>query len=67
MTDDGPGVPEHEAQHIFERFVRLDPRKPGHGLGLAIARRIAQQHQGDLTCEPTAAGARFRLLIPADG
>jgi signal transduction histidine kinase len=66
VTDDGSGVPEHEAQHIFERFVRLDPSKPGHGLGLAIARRIAQQHQGDVTCEPAAVGARFRLLIPVD-
>jgi signal transduction histidine kinase len=67
VTDNGPGIPEHQAQHIFERFVRLDPTKPGHGLGLAIARQIAQQHQGDLTCEPTAAGARFRLQIPVDG
>lgn len=66
VADDGPGVPEHEVQRIFERFVRLDPGKPGHGLGLAIARRIAQQHQGDLTCEPTSNGASFRLRIPVD-
>ena len=64
ISDDGPGVPEHESERIFERFVRLDPTKPGHGLGLAIARRIAQQHQGDLTCEPAPIGARFRLSIP---
>ena len=50
VSDDGAGVPEHERQRIFERFVRLDPSKPGHGLGLAIARRIAQQHDGDPTC-----------------
>lgn len=66
ITDDGPGVPAHEAQHIFERFVRLDPSRPGHGLGLAIAARITQQHHGDLTCVPTPVGARFRLLIPVD-
>jgi two-component system, OmpR family, sensor kinase len=53
VADDGPGVPEHERQRIFERFVRLDPKKPGHGLGLAIARRIAHQHHGDLTCDRT--------------
>jgi two-component system, OmpR family, sensor kinase len=64
VTDDGPGVPEHEQQRIFERFVRLDPRKAGHGLGLAIARRIAQQHGGDLTCDDSASGASFTLRLP---
>jgi two-component system, OmpR family, sensor kinase len=65
VTDDGPGVPEQQRQRIFERFVRLDPSKPGHGLGLAIARRIAQQHQGDLTCDPVPDGASFTLHLPA--
>jgi signal transduction histidine kinase len=65
IADDGPGVPEHQRERIFERFVRLDPTKPGHGLGLAIARRIAQQHAGDLTCNPTANGATFTLRLPA--
>jgi two-component system, OmpR family, sensor kinase len=64
VADDGPGVPEHERQRIFERFVRLDPSKPGHGLGLAIARRIAQQHDGDLTCDSTPTGASFTLRLP---
>ena len=64
VADDGPGVPEHERQRIFERFVRLDPSKPGHGLGLAIARRIAHQHHGDLTCDPTPSGASFTLRLP---
>jgi signal transduction histidine kinase len=66
VADDGPGVPEHERQRIFERFVRLDPSKPGHGLGLAIARRIAHQHNGDLTCDPTPNGASFTLRLPAE-
>jgi two-component system OmpR family sensor kinase len=66
VADDGPGVPEHERQRIFERFVRLDQSKPGHGLGLAIARRIAHQHNGDLTCDPTPNGASFTLRIPAE-
>jgi two-component system, OmpR family, sensor kinase len=66
VADDGPGVPEHERQRIFERFVRLDPSKPGHGLGLAIARRIAHQHHGDLTCDPTSNGASFTLRLPAE-
>jgi len=64
VTDDGPGVPESERERIFDRFVRLDPGKPGHGLGLAIAQRIVQQHHGDLTCDPTADGASFTLTLP---
>lgn len=66
VADDGPGIPEAEVERIFERFVRLDPRKPGVGLGLAIARQVAQQHHGDVTCDPAARGARFRLRIPVD-
>jgi two-component system OmpR family sensor kinase len=66
VADDGPGVPEDQRQRIFERFVRLDPSKPGHGLGLAIARRIAHQHRGDLTCDPTPNGASFTLRLPAE-
>jgi signal transduction histidine kinase len=66
VADDGPGVPEHERQRIFERIVRLDPSKPGHGLGLAIARRIAQQHDGGLTCDATPRGASFTLPIPSE-
>jgi two-component system OmpR family sensor kinase len=66
VADDGPGIPEDQRQRIFERFVRLDPSKPGHGLGLAIARRIARQHHGDLTCDPTLGGASFTLSLPLD-
>jgi two-component system OmpR family sensor kinase len=65
IVDDGPGVPEHQRDRIFERFVRLDPGKPGHGLGLAIARRIARQHHGDLTCDLKPNGASFTLHLPS--
>jgi signal transduction histidine kinase len=64
VVDDGPGVPEHQRERIFERFVRLDSIKPGHGLGLAIARRIAEQHHGNLTCDATPNGASFTLSLP---
>ena len=66
VADDGPGVPEHERERIFERFVRLDAGKLGHGLGLAIARRIAHQHHGDLTCDDVPKGASFTLRLPTE-
>jgi two-component system, OmpR family, sensor kinase len=66
VADDGPGVPENQRERIFERFVRLDSSKAGHGLGLAIACRIAQQHHGDLTCDPAPKGATFTFRLPAE-
>jgi two-component system, OmpR family, sensor kinase len=66
VIDDGPGVPSDQRDRIFERFVRLDPNKPGHGLGLAIAQRIAHQHHGDLTCDPCEHGATFTLHLPTE-
>ena len=66
VEDDGPGVPAAERDRIFEGFVRLEPvRGPGAGLGLAIARRVAREHGGDLTCVAGGRGGRFVLRLPA--
>jgi len=67
VVDDGPGVRPGDRERIFERFVRLDSngRRPGAGLGLAIARAIARQHGGDLHCDSIALGASFTLVLPA--
>jgi signal transduction histidine kinase len=50
VGDDGDGVPEGEREHVFERFVRLDPSRrrtaEGTGLGLAIVRSVAESHGG---------------------
>ena len=69
VTDDGPGVPEADAERIFERFTRLDDARTagtgGAGLGLAIARGIAVRHGGSLVLDPAAsAGARFVVRLP---
>lgn len=67
VSDDGPGIPVHERDRVFERFVRLDSAvASGSGLGLAIVRRIAQMHGGDvvlLSREPNP-GCRFEFRIP---
>ncbi len=67
VEDAGRGVPPDEAERIFERFHRVDPARAadtgGAGLGLAIVRRIARLHGGDVTCEPAAPhGARFAIF-----
>jgi signal transduction histidine kinase len=62
VSDDGPGLPATDLDHSFEPFVTLDGHG-GSGLGLPIARRIAQNHGGDLTYE----GGTFRLRLAAGG
>ncbi|MCG7200560.1 ATP-binding protein [Marinobacter pelagius] len=50
VCDQGPGIPAAERERALSRFVRLDQRLGGGaGLGLAIARRIAELHGGQLT------------------
>jgi signal transduction histidine kinase len=67
VTDNGPGIPLEEVEHIFDEFTRLerDASKPGAGLGLAIARRIARLLGGDITVESQLSqGATFTLWLP---
>ena len=67
VTDSGPGVPHEDRDRIFERFVRLarSGAHTGAGLGLPIARWIAEQHGGRLTLESSAPdGARFVVSLP---
>jgi signal transduction histidine kinase len=61
VEDQGPAVPEEQRQRIFERFVRLETARPtsGGGLGLPIARWIAEQHGGSLQLESSGQGNRF--------
>jgi signal transduction histidine kinase len=48
ITDDGPGVEEHDAPELFNRFARVDRSRstPGHGLGLAMVAAIVAAHSG---------------------
>ena len=68
VSDTGPGIPPADRERVFERFVRLDPARSatsGAGLGLSIARWIAEQHEGTLTVEPgTAGGCVFTARLP---
>jgi len=48
VTDDGPGIPEERREMVFQPFFSTRPQKQGRGLGLYIAREIAEYHGGNL-------------------
>jgi signal transduction histidine kinase len=67
VADEGPGIPLEDQQLIFEKFGRSGSgtAKPGTGLGLFIARSIAEAHGGRLEVDSgPARGAIFRLELP---
>jgi len=67
VRDSGTGIPEMDRTRIFDRFVQLDPsrRMEGTGLGLPIAKWIAEAHQGSLSLESTGpGGSTFRVELP---
>jgi two-component system sensor histidine kinase KdpD len=66
VADRGPGIPPGAEERVFERFQRAaDPGVRGAGLGLPIARAIAQAHGGRLTASNRpGGGALFRLTLP---
>jgi signal transduction histidine kinase len=69
VTDRGPGIPESVQARIFEPFERFDPESgKGSGLGLPIARRLAEVLGGSLTLESgTGRGTVFTLALPFAG
>ena len=69
FTDNGPGIPQELQKSIFQPFSRSakaeQGRKPGIGLGLALARDMARSIGGDLTLEKSSdAGTTFLLTLP---
>ena len=71
VRDSGPGIPRDQRSRIFEKFGRADVAggsKPGTGLGLFIARSIAEAHGGSLEVSSGFdPGATFTLTLPVGG
>lgn len=68
VSDNGIGFEQHHAERIFEVFQRLQGRGnyEGTGIGLAIVRRIVEQHGGGIRAESKVGqGSRFFLTLPA--
>jgi signal transduction histidine kinase len=72
VTDDGPGIPPGEREHVFDRFYRVQASRSrdtgGTGLGLAIVRDVVQAHGGTvhLTSGPDGRGTQAVVVLPAE-
>ena len=66
VTDHGPGIPNEDLPHIFERFYRAPAARgmPGAGLGLAIVARIAQANDATADVRTGPGGSTFTLAFP---
>lgn len=69
IRDTGPGIPEAELKHIFERFYQVDKSRDrgrgGVGLGLSICQWIAKAHHGTIELESKVGkGSRFTVSLP---
>jgi signal transduction histidine kinase len=69
VSDQGPGIPEDQVEHIGEPFYRADPSRDrqtgGTGLGLYLATLVARAHDGSLSLRARSGpGACFEVRIP---
>ncbi|HEY3497515.1 MAG TPA: HAMP domain-containing sensor histidine kinase, partial [Polyangiaceae bacterium] len=63
VEDDGPGISAANLPKIFGRFFTTERDRGGTGLGLAIVRAIAESRGGSATCESSAKGTRFSVVL----
>lgn len=67
VRDQGPGIPADRLHTIFDRFAQAhagERRGRGHGLGLAIAKGIAELHRGTITASNIEGGCQFTISLP---
>lgn len=62
VRDNGPGVPDDMAPHLFDPFVTT--KSSGSGLGLALVAKIVNDHGGVVECESHSRRTTFRILLP---
>ncbi|MEX1044741.1 MAG: ATP-binding protein [Chthoniobacterales bacterium] len=69
ITDNGPGIPREDQEHIFERFYRVHKDRSretgGTGLGLSIVKNVVQAHGGTVSVRSTPGeGSTFHVALP---
>lgn len=63
VSDNGPGIPEHERERVFERFVRLENERnsPGNGLGLSLVQAVVRLHAATLELSDNGPGLKVTI------
>ena len=56
VEDDGPGIPQSKRDIVFDRGQRADTMRPGQGVGLAVARDIVEQYDGQIVARDSLLG-----------
>jgi two-component system, OmpR family, sensor histidine kinase PhoQ len=66
VADDGPGIPEDAAELLLQRGTRLDESTPGHGIGLAVVKDLAESYGGTLSIgRSRLGGAEITVILPS--
>src|SRR5215469_9926584 len=65
ISDDGPGIPPDEFEHVFKRFYRLERSRsiPGNGLGLSLVAAVARLHGARIALSDNRPGLKVELLF----
>ena len=70
VADEGPGIPVEERERIFDPYYRLQRDAGGAvggtGIGLAVVRRLVEEHGGKVHVAPAPVGARFIVTLPTE-
>ncbi|SNY59877.1 two-component system, OmpR family, sensor histidine kinase PhoQ [Enterobacter sp. CC120223-11] len=64
VEDDGPGIPQSKRDLVFDRGQRADTLRPGQGVGLSVAREIAEQYDGKIiAADSPLGGAKMEVIF----
>lgn len=64
VSDNGPGIPSHLREQLFQPFARADASQPGYGLGLVLVQKLVTTMGGTVGYETSSGGTNFKVNLP---